>query len=302
MPLRAALDRPETRIAPIRQPDEQIVIDPALRYRAFVDALEAAKQSIDLSIFRCDDPLIVDVLASARARGVRIRTLLTNRAKGGRKQLARLEAALERGGVDVARYRGPCSKYHAKYALIDGRQTLVSSMNLTRECFEDTDDVLFTSGDASIYRALAAMFEADWQGEETPLVSCDRLIVSPDNARERMTGLIASARRSIVIVDHKLGDPKVLDLLLAAQARGVSVHLVTDRKRLGVRAHGKTMVIDGRRAVVGSLALSSGTLNRRRDVAVLVDDPGLIREVTANLPPLCPRRSAAVLAEASLVA
>ena len=281
---------------------EQVIFDGAERYRTVVEAVNAARHSLDLSVFRCDDPFIIEVLQAARTRGVRVRVLLTNRAKGGRRQLAWLEALLRRSGIDVTRYAGACQKYHAKFVLIDGTRTLVSSMNLTREHFEDTDDLLYVSRDPLLNRALAAMFESDWTGSSAPITPCDRLIVSPDNARGRLADLFASARQSIVIVDHKLADLEVLDTLLAAQARGLSVHLITDRKRFGMRAHGKTILIDNRRAIIGSLALSKSTLNRRRDVAVIVDDPALVRTIAAHIRPLRPARTRAATAGSSLFA
>jgi phosphatidylserine/phosphatidylglycerophosphate/cardiolipin synthase-like enzyme len=264
---------------------ERLVLDPSERYQTLVDAVNAARQSLDLSVFRCDDPFIIELLELARARGVHVRVLLTNRAKGGRKQLAWLEAVLGRSGIQVSRYDGTCHKYHAKYVLIDGRRTLVSSMNLTREHIADTDDVLFASSDPSIHDALARMFERDWRGDATPVASCDRLIVSPDNARRRLGSLIAGARRSIVVADHKLTDLSLLHQLLTAQARGVAVQLITDPMRFGLRAHGKAMVIDDRLAVVGSLALSADTLDRRRDLAVVVTDPVLVRTMADQLRP-----------------
>ena len=268
-----------------RPASEHVVLDPGGRYRALVGAIKSARHSLDLSIFRCDDPFIIEVLEEAHARGVRVRVLLTNRAKGGSRQLAWLETVLRRAGIDVMRYGGVCQKYHAKYALIDGTRCLVSSMNLTREHFTDTDDVLLLSRDRALYGALASMFDSDWRGDAASLISCDRLIVSPDNARARFAALIASARRSLVIVDHKLADLDMLDLVLAAQSRGVVVHLITDERRFDARSHGKFMVIDDRLAVVGSLALSASTLDQRRDAAVIVSDPGLVRELAAHIRP-----------------
>ena len=282
--------------------NEQVILDGAERYRTLVEAVNAARHSLDLSVFRCDDKVIIESLEAARARGVRVRVLLTNRAKGGRRQLAWLEAVLRRSDIDVTRYAGACHKYHAKFALIDGTRALVTSMNLAREHFEDTDDLLFVSRDPSLHLALGAMFESDWTGRSTSIVPCDRLIVSPDNARKRLADLFAAARQSIVIVDHKLADLEVLDELLAAQARGLTVHLITDRKRFGMRAHSKTILIDNRRAIIGSLALSKSTLNRRRDVAVIVDDPALVRAIAAHIRPLQPARTKAAAAGLSVPA
>jgi phosphatidylserine/phosphatidylglycerophosphate/cardiolipin synthase-like enzyme len=52
------------------------------------------------------------------------------------------------------------------------------------------------------------------------------------------------------------------------------------QKRLGnVISHGKMMLVDGARAVVGSLALTALSLDFRREVALVVDEPAAVAEL-----------------------
>ncbi len=52
-------------------------------------------------------------------------------------------------------------------------------------------------------------------------------------------------------------------------------------KRLGdLKSHGKIMLIDNRVAVVGSLALAALSLDFRREVAIIVDDPAAVADVS----------------------
>jgi len=51
-------------------------------------------------------------------------------------------------------------------------------------------------------------------------------------------------------------------------------------KRLGeLKSHGKIMLLDGRTAVVGSLALAALSLDLRREVAIVVDEPSAVAQV-----------------------
>jgi phosphatidylserine/phosphatidylglycerophosphate/cardiolipin synthase-like enzyme len=54
---------------------------------------------------------------------------------------------------------------------------------------------------------------------------------------------------------------------------------VFDSRRLGdLKSHGKIMLIDDSRVVVGSLALAALSLDFRREVAIVVDEPSAVQE------------------------
>ena len=46
-----------------------------------------------------------------------------------------------------------------------------------------------------------------------------------------------------------------------------------------LKSHGKIMLIDGRTAVVGSLALAALSLEFRREVAITIDEPEAVSEI-----------------------
>jgi len=48
-----------------------------------------------------------------------------------------------------------------------------------------------------------------------------------------------------------------------------------------LKSHGKIMLIDNHLAVVGSLALSALSLDFRREVAIVIDEPPAIADVKA---------------------
>ena len=62
-----------------------------------------------------------------------------------------------------------------------------------------------------------------------------------------------------------------------------------NRRRLGLRAHSKVMVIDNHFAIVGSLALSADTLDMRRDLAVVIESPWIVRQLLDHLESIRPR-------------
>jgi phosphatidylserine/phosphatidylglycerophosphate/cardiolipin synthase-like enzyme len=105
----------------------------------------------------------------------------------------------------------------------------------------------------------------------------ERLIVGPEASRPRMRELIAGARKSIRILDHKLSDPDLVSLLRERRHEGVEVTVIGRHLAGPLKPHGKLMLIDGTRAVLGSMALSALSLDFRREVSIMVQEREVVR-------------------------
>lgn len=258
---------------------DRVFIGPAERRQAMLDLMASARERLVLSLFRCDDFAVLDELASALERGVRVEAILTKRAKGGRKTLRKLWQALEEMGVVVHFYADPVVKYHAKYAVADGARALIATLNPTRKCFTRTYDFVLVTDDRDVVRSLATLFALDSSGQRIlPRHRLSpRVIIGPDGARARMHGLIAGARRSIRVLDHKMSDPDLVSLLRARRAAGIAVSHI-GRQMVGpLVPHGKLLIVDEAVAVLGSTAMSTLSLDFRREVSVLSEQPSVVR-------------------------
>lgn len=264
-----------------RAATDQVVIAPEARRRAVIDIIDGARRRLRLSVFRCDDPEVVQALADAVRRGVRVDALVTSRAKGPKATLRLLCLLLERIGVRVVRYRDRTTKYHGKYMVVDDDVALVGSINLTRKCFDKTSDFVVISRDTRVVSALTSLFDADCRLAPTPSLGtlAPRVIVGPDYTRARVLKILGAARRSICIIDRKLGDDEVLQALVARARAGVDVRIVQQKRVAGLVSHGRLVIVDARTAIVGSMALSPGHLDHRREVALVVEDRAAVDEL-----------------------
>ncbi len=274
---------------------ERLVLAAAERKTALLGVIGAAKKRLILSLFRCDDFSILDALAAALERGCEVEAILTKRAKGGKKRLKKLWGALEEMGAVVTRYADPVVKYHAKYLVADDRTAIVTTLNPTRKCFTRTWDAMLISQDPSVVKGLLTLFKADAAG--VPLPSRRplgrRLIVGPERSRPEIRALIESARHSIRILDHKLSDPDVVGLLKERRAEGITVSVLGKHPMGGILPHGKMMIIDESRAVLGSTALSTLSLDFRREVSVVIHDPALVKQLNMSYQQLSAKAGAA---------
>jgi phosphatidylserine/phosphatidylglycerophosphate/cardiolipin synthase-like enzyme len=274
---------------------EQLVLDPAARKPALLDLIGSARRRLVLSLFRCDDFTVLDALASALERGVEVEAILTKRAKGGKKRLKKLWGALEEMGAVVTRYADPVVKYHAKYLVADNATAMITTLNPTRKCFSRTWDAILITRDPSVVKGLVTLARVDAAGHALPRRPLTRrLIVGPERSREEIRGLIAGAKHSIRILDHKLSDPDLVALLRERRHDGVTVSVVGKQPIRGFEPHGKMMIIDEARAILGSTALSTLSLDFRREVSVVVHDPALVKQLNLSYQRLSLKAGAAV--------
>jgi phosphatidylserine/phosphatidylglycerophosphate/cardiolipin synthase-like enzyme len=262
-------------------PKEEVFLRIDQRRQAFLDVIHSAQRRLLISLFRCTDFAILDAVAEALNRKVEVRLLLTPRARGWEKRLKELGAYLESMGAQVRPYSDPVVKYHAKYLVADDGQALVGSLNMTAKCFGATCDFILVTRDKGVVSGLVDLFEADWLAPHSSFPSkiSDRLIVGPDRARAQFTELLESARRSLCIIDHKIDDPAMIALLKAKRADGVAVQILGGGQLGGLLPHGKLILVDGKTAAFGSMALSALSLDFRREVAVIVRDPRCVRKL-----------------------
>ena len=71
----------------------------------------------------------------------------------------------------------------------------------------------------------------------------------------------------------------IMALLDQRRAEGLHVHVHQDCRVGPFKAHGKIMLIDGTHAVVGSLALTTLSIDFRREVAIQVTEPSAISDI-----------------------
>ena len=208
-----------------------------------------------------------------------VEVLVTSRAKGGRKGKQKLWRALEQTGASLQRLhrsRREVSRRNTS-SPTKGRR-VVASLNFTRKCFRKTCDALVITHDPAVVAGLRRLWTADRDRRPMPEGLTERLIVGPERARRQFTALIAGARTSIRLIDAKLSDPELVSVLNARRAEGLTVELFCGKRVGELKSHGKMMLIDDETVVVGSLALAALSLDFRREVAIVVDEPSAVAD------------------------
>jgi cardiolipin synthase len=273
-----------------------LIIQPGDSFFPIVDAIDSAKHAIKMTIFRMDDPIVLDALSYAVARKVKVQALVAPAAKGWTKRNKKLVDELSKLGVEVRMARSRKEKekvkrYHDKMMMIDDQQSLILTFNPTQKNLHYARDFGVLVRDQEVTTELNRLFDADWHGEtfrpkDLPLV------ISPYNSRKKLINLLNSAERSIRIMDAKVQDQEVIGLLLRKASSGCDVKIISRdtyynevvpnfhvRELARYKLHAKCIVIDSNRFFVGSQNLRKVSLDNRREVGIIIQDDAVSRRI-----------------------
>jgi phosphatidylserine/phosphatidylglycerophosphate/cardiolipin synthase-like enzyme len=272
-----------------------LIVQPGDSFFPIVTAIDSATHSINMTIFRMDDPVVRDALSNAVNRGVTVRTLIASKSKGWIKRNKKLSGELSSMGVEV---RSPSDtngselkRYHYKILTVDDACSLILTFNPTQKNLHYARDYGLLIRDHDVTIELNRLFNADWEGNEFTPVNTP-LVISPFDSRDKLTELLESGERSIRIMDAKVQDPDIKALLLRKARSGCDVKIITRdslfsdsapnfriRRFTKYKLHAKCIVVDTLRFFIGSQNLRGVSIDRRREVGVIVEDDPIARKI-----------------------
>lgn len=271
------------------EPDDGVV--PVL------NAVSEAKSTIELEVYLLSEDTIVNSLIDAQKRGVRVRVILEESPYNGYGANKDVKERLSHYGVETKWGNRVYSFTHSKFFIVDNKTAIIMNLNLTKSSFTKNREFGLISSEKTIVDELYKIFEADW--ERKPYKDSDTpLVVSPENARNKIGSLLNSANFEILIYAETVEDPIVKDILKKKTALGVKVYCVVadpdnvetnliaieELKKYGIKIryvsspfiHAKAILIDKDIGYVGSENLSSNSLDNNREVGLLFSNEVLV--------------------------
>jgi cardiolipin synthase A/B len=133
-----------------------------------------------------------------------------------------------------------------------------------------------------------------------------RILSGAKVTRDRIADLIDKTEHSLVVQNERYQDPIILERLIRARMRGVKVHVMARpphtlkedklveavggmqmmnnvgikiNKLSHLKLHAKMLLSDQRRAIVGSINLTPGSFDSRRELAIEVTDDSVIERL-----------------------
>jgi cardiolipin synthase len=266
----------------------KLLTQPGDGVTALVNAINSAKHSVDIAIFRFDRKEIERAMINAVNRGARVRALIACVNRGGEKRLRDLEARLLEAGVTVARTADDLVRYHAKYLIVDGIELYVLAFNFTYIDIEQSRSFGVMTTDAGMVKEAARLFEMDMT-RQPYTAGLDCFVVSPSNARRALGAFIKDAAEELYIYDPCVSDAAMIRALEERKNNGVEVKVLGHVTRASamldaaklrdLRLHTRMILRDRTHVFLGSQSLRTVELDRRREVGIIFEDAPIARNL-----------------------
>ena len=265
----------------------ELIVQPADGAKPILAAIERAKTTIDIVIFRFDLKPVEKALEAAVKRGVAVRALIAHTNSGGDKRLRQLELRMLDAGVTVTRTADDLTRYHGKLLIVDRDELHVYGFNYTGLDIKSRSLGVVVRDRRVVTEALR-LFESDVLRQEFE-PEIDGLVVSPENAREQLASFVKRSRKTLVIWDPKLSDPQMIRLLTQRARTGVDIRVIgkVAKRAAGslqvqkppLRLHVRAAVRDASEAFIGSQSFRALELDGRREVGILTKDAKIVKRM-----------------------
>jgi phosphatidylserine/phosphatidylglycerophosphate/cardiolipin synthase-like enzyme len=273
---------------------------------AIIDPINAARHTLNIRMFLFTDRSLLNAVIAARHRGVRVRVMLNPARRDGTSDNRIARETLLAAGVSVRDSSSEFAVTHQKSMVIDNSVGFIESLNWeTRDLTQTRDYAVETTSKAAVAE-MVRCFDADWH--ERPFVpeAGSDLIWCPNNGRQRIADFIDGARETLWLQNERYQDMVIIERLVRAAKRGVHVRIMSralhklKRNKLfegvsglrivhdvgakvhtlkDLKLHGKIMIADDQRAIVGSINLSPGSFDERRELAIETSSANVVRRL-----------------------
>jgi len=268
----------------------KLIVQPDDGVKPLIKAIDGAKKSITIVVFRFDLAPLEKALKAACKRGVDVHALVAHTTSKGEKQLRKFESRLLEYGATVARTDDDMVRYHGKLLIIDKEALFVLGFNYTSLDIRRSRSFGIVTKKPVAVREAQRLIQADEDRSVKFRARKTELVISPENARTRLTQFIRKAKRSLLIYDSGLTDDAMIGELRKRAKAGVSIKILghLEKKWRGKRLrarnlyrrlHVRAMMRDGRRAFIGSQSMRRLELDERREVGILVRDVTIVKRL-----------------------
>lgn len=273
-----------------------VFVEPTAGEQVFLNAINNAHTSVWLEMYLLTDTNVIQALENA-AGHLNVRVMLEPHPYGGGSP-ASTEAALKAAGAQVEDSSPSFALTHEKGLIIDGTTAYITTSNFTYSALNGKNrEYGIIDTNTLDVQGTIAIFNADWSRTSVQVTDAN-LVVSPINSRTDFLSFINGAQKTLIIEAEEMQDTQVEQAIASAAQRGVNVQVIlptassSDPNAAGIATikaagaqvkedsqlymHAKMMVADGTQAYVGSENISTYSLDKNRELGLLLTDSTII--------------------------
>lgn len=267
-----------------------LFVEPSAGRAPIVDAINSAKSEVLVEVYLLSDKEIIGALTQAKTRGVSVDVMLEEHPFGGGSLNNTTTKTLSDAGISVEWANSAFALTHEKAIVIDGLEAFILNQNLTGTSFSKNReyDVIDTNPQDVI--EIRTIFVDDWQRKSFSQTS-PNLVISPNTSRSLLSNLIQSGAKEIDIEIEDINDKQIVSIL-SNKAKNVQVKLIVptisqvssnadsikELAKEGVLVktlsspyiHAKLILVDSQKAYVGSVNLSTQSMDENRELGIIL--------------------------------
>jgi phosphatidylserine/phosphatidylglycerophosphate/cardiolipin synthase-like enzyme len=283
-----------------------LIVLPDDSAKPILDAINGATKSLRVKMFLFSDPELLKAVIDAKNRGVHVRVMLNPARRSGESENAETHKKLKSAGIEVLDSNPAFDVTHEKSMVVDDATAYVKSLNWDVKNLTETRDYAVVTTHEPEVKEVIECFEADWHRKPFNVDQNSLLIWCSGNGRDRIARFIDEAKHTLFVQNERYQDSVIIERLVRARERGVKVHVmarpphklkkekltegvgglrilddvgVKVRKLKHLKLHGKMLLADHSRAIIGSINLAPGSFDSRRELAIEVHSPEVIERL-----------------------
>ncbi len=291
-----------------------LYIEPGAGFGWLYALVNNAQASLEMTMYELVDTTFSADLVQACQRGVKVRVILDQNLEKAANTLAYNQLSAAGPNCQVAWANPNFAATHQKTIVLDRKEAIVMSFNLTSRYYADTRDLALVDTDTLDVNTIRGTFKTDFGSTDAhpaPAAVGQNLIWSPSTAEDDLLSLISGAKETLLVENEELAAPVIVDALAAACKRGVHVSLaMTDTSPTyhanyatleaagcGVHIgaddndtlyiHAKALVADlGNPAAIGyagSINFSNASMTQNRELGLYVHDTGILQQIATTI-------------------
>ena len=286
---------------------DSLIVLPDDTAKPIIDAINSATKSLRVKMFLFSDPTLIKAVIDAGRRGVKVRIMLNPARRSGESENETTCKKLKAAGIEVIDTSPEFDVTHEKSMVVDDTTAFVKSLNWDVKNLTETRDYAVVTTHRHKVDEIIECFEADWKRKPFKVDEHSHLIWCNANGRDRIASFIDAAKHSLFVQNERYQDPIIIEHLVRAKERGVKVHVMARpphklkkaklvesvggmrtmvdvgikvHKLKHLKLHGKMLLADHARAIIGSINLAPGSFDSRRELAIEVSDEDVVARLT----------------------
>ncbi len=285
--------------------DISIIVEPSDNAQGLLDAINAATTSIHMTMYILTDDDVTNALIAKKKAGLDVKVVLngqfpSDQGNSNYKAYGALYA-VDKGMVT---YASPTFTFtHEKCVILDGKTAWIMTMNTTLSSPTSNREFLAIDTNADDVAEAEAIFNADFT--KTPVTAQGNLLVAPDNAKDRIRGLIGTAKSTVDVEAESFSDFDVVNDLCIVSDNGAKVRVIlsdadpSSGQSTGVAKmkghniqvvkthkpyiHAKAIMVDRKALYVGSANFTQNSMENNRELGLVTTKASAIKTVQAAI-------------------